>query len=471
LTGGLGTNNLPIIGSILNFAGSVGGSGNGGNVAVTHTGVISTYGNNSTAIFAQSQGGSNGVGGAVNVTLNGSIYANGVNSDGIYAQSGGGANSAFGNATVTISSNSFVQGGTGSGAGVRFMDGNVNTLQNYGVVTSLNGLAGTNIVGTVGSDIINNYGIAVGSVDLGAGTNAFNNQVSGALVAGNAIRLGGTNLFFNQGILTLGDTNTITRTLLTGNYQQGTNGSTQVKLASATSYDSLTVSARATLDGNLYVSRYANYLPVRGVEFTVLTASNLTGQYASLSDPYLGNYAIRLNEIYSATNVILQVVQDSFLKFAFTGNQRAVAQNLNSFDGMGQTNGDARSKSLIDYLDTQTSAQLPTDLDLLAPDEFGSLFDLSFASVNQAEMFSNACAKFEVAAIPLAAVSRCSTRTASKFSLPRLTTPCRKWTSRISRMTGRCLFPATGSMWICLAIPPCWATTSTTAAPPWESTG
>src|SRR5262249_10080648 len=92
LTGGLGTNSLPIIGSILNFAGSVGGSGNGGNVTVTHTGNIYTYGSNSTAIFAQSQGGSNGFGGTVNVTINGGIYASGFNSDGIYAQSGGGSN-------------------------------------------------------------------------------------------------------------------------------------------------------------------------------------------------------------------------------------------------------------------------------------------------------------------------------------------------------------------------------------------
>ena len=30
---------------------------------------------------------------------------------------------------------------------MRFMDGNTNTLQNYGMVTTLNGIAGTNIVG------------------------------------------------------------------------------------------------------------------------------------------------------------------------------------------------------------------------------------------------------------------------------------------------------------------------------------
>src|SRR5262249_39688058 len=150
-------------------------------------GNIYTSGSNSTAIFAQSQGGSNGIGGTVNVTLNGTIYASGFNSDGIYAQSGGGSNSAAANVTGTISSNSYVQGGTGSSAGVRIMDGNVNTLQNYGTVTTLNGLAGTNIVGTGGSDIINNFGLTVGSIDLGGGTNAFNNQASGGVMAGNVI--------------------------------------------------------------------------------------------------------------------------------------------------------------------------------------------------------------------------------------------------------------------------------------------
>ena len=41
-------------------------------------------------------------------------------------------------------------------------------------------------------------------------------------------------------------------------------------------------------------------------------------------------------------------------------------------------------KALIDFLDTQIAARLPNDMDLIAPDEFGSLFDLNFASVNLA---------------------------------------------------------------------------------------
>ena len=217
LTGDLG-NDLPLLGSLTDFAGSVGGAGNGGDVTVTHTGIISTYGSNSTAIFAQSQGGAGGAGGTVSVTLNGSIFANGVDADGIYAQSGGGSNAVAANATVTISSNSLVQGGTGGSAGVRFMDGNTNTLQNFGMVTTLNGITGTNIVGTGGSDVDQQYGIVVGSVDLGAGTNAFNNQASGGVMACSVSALGGTNLTANAGILAFGDSNTITRTTAYGEF-------------------------------------------------------------------------------------------------------------------------------------------------------------------------------------------------------------------------------------------------------------
>ncbi len=191
LVGNLG-NDVPVLSYLTDFAGSVGGSGSGGDVTISHTGDIYTYGTNSTGIFAQSAGGTNGVGGTVHISLNGSVYANGVDADGIYAQSGGGAtvvtapippvvqaasfsatpadNSPVnGDVMVMIASNSVVQGGSGNSAGVRFLDGVNNTVENHGGITTVGGLNGMAVSGTGGNDIVNNYGVIIGSVDLGAG--------------------------------------------------------------------------------------------------------------------------------------------------------------------------------------------------------------------------------------------------------------------------------------------------------------
>jgi uncharacterized protein with beta-barrel porin domain len=361
--------------------------------------VITTYGTNSTGIFAQSAGGTNGVGGAIHVTVTGSVIANGVDADGIFVQSGGGATVVTapipvapliapqaapvnGDAYVLISSNSVVQGGTGNSAGVRFMDGVNNTLENHGMISTLNGAAGLAVSGTEGNDTVENFGVIFGSVDLGGGGNAFVNEPGALFASGSIINLGAGNQLGNAGTFALGDSATVVQAALTGNYLQTSNGSLQIKLASTSSYDVLSVSGSAALDGNLSVFRFNNYLPVKGNEFTVLTAGDVSGQFATLADPFATNYTLRLNPIYSTTNIILQVVQDSFLKFVQTANQASVAQNLNSVSGVGTTNGDPRAAALVAFLNTQTAAQLPADLDLIAPEEFGAMFDLDFSSVN-----------------------------------------------------------------------------------------
>ncbi len=403
LVGDLGGNIISTT-FLTDFAGSVGNVGSGGDVNVSHNGDITTYGTNSTGIFAQSAGGTNGVGGNVNVTLTGSIHANGVNSDGIYAQSGGGATVVTapipsgpqpqdviissdqplvnGNVMVTVSSNSYVQGGTGNAVGVRFMDGVNNTLNNHGTVTTVGGLTGTAVSGTVGNDQINNFGWVVGSVDLGAGGNSFINEAHGYIFAGDHINLGAGNLLANEGTILLGDVNHLQTSTLNGDFLQTSNGLLLVKLASPTSYDVLNVNGNAWLDGNVSVSRFNGYLPAKGAAFTFLTASNISGQFASFYDPLKGNYALKLDEIDTPTNVTFQVVQDSFTQFGHTGNQRSIAKALNSVAGVGTTGGNSRAANLVTFMDGQSAEQLMADFQLLAPDELGSMFDLDFASVN-----------------------------------------------------------------------------------------
>ncbi len=386
-----------LVGNFGDFAGSVGGSGNGGDVTVSETGAISTFGTNSTGIFAQSAGGTNGVGGNVSVTLHGSIFAEGMDSDGIFAQSGGGATivsapvpssiarpniTATGNVTVTIDSNSIVEGGMGSAVGVRFMDGANNVLENHGTITTIGALNGMAISGIGGNNTIDNFGTIIGSVDLGTNGNTFNNMAGSTFLSGANVNIGAGNTLVNSGTMSVAAPATIQNTALTGNFQQSSDGSLLVGLAGPAAYDALNVNGTAELDGNLTAYLH-NYIPAKGAEFNVLTATEVDGEFASFTDPLAGNYALQLQTIYSSTSLELQVIQASFLPFAHTRNQRSVARNLDSFSGLGTTNtSDPRGAGLITFLDTQNASQLPVDFDLISPAALGAMFDLDFASVN-----------------------------------------------------------------------------------------
>ena len=366
-------------GSGVSFAGSVGGNGSGGNVTVVQTGNIVTHGNNAYGIYAQSAGGQQS-GGTVSVTVDGNIFAQGTNSDGIRAQSVGAAGG--GNISVNILSGT-VQGGWGSSVGVRLLDGADNTLTNYGAITTLNGMDGTAILGTGGNESINNYGVIIGSVDLGASNNQFNNFSNSWFNAGGTVNLGQGNLFMNSGVLCPGGNERIQTTTLTGNFAQTADGRLGIKLAAVP--DQLVVSGTAVINGSLVVSRFNGFVPTKGEQFTILTAANgVTGQFTTLDDPLKGNYALQLAALYQPNQVNLITLQDSFVPFALTPNQRAVARNLDTFSGFlgDKLNGDPRETNLITFLDAIPGPQLPADFDLIAPEELGALFDMNLGAVD-----------------------------------------------------------------------------------------
>jgi hypothetical protein len=213
------------IGPGIGFAGSVGGDGSAGQVDITHTGNITTYGDNSHGIFAQSAAGN--LAASVDISLSGDILALGANSSGIVAQSLGGS----GNGDISINIlRGAVEGGSDSAAGISIKDGANNTISNYGTITTLGGIAGTAVVATTGNETIDNYGTVTGTVDLGAGTNTFNNRPGGMLNAGQTVNLGSGNTLTNAGTLSPGGKGKIQTTTLTGNLTQTSSGTYGVDL-------------------------------------------------------------------------------------------------------------------------------------------------------------------------------------------------------------------------------------------------
>jgi len=111
----------------------------------------------------------------------------------------------------------------------------------------------------------------------------------------------------------------------------------------------------------------------------------VTGQFTTLDDQLKNTYALQLGALYGPNQVSLITLQGSFVPFALTPNQRAVAQNLDTFSGFLSTNqlqGDPRETNLIATLDAVPGSQLPADFDLIAPEELGALYDMEFGSVD-----------------------------------------------------------------------------------------
>jgi uncharacterized protein with beta-barrel porin domain len=367
------------------FAGSVGGAGSGGAVSVTHSGNIITQGESSTGIFAQSSGGQ-GVGGPVGIEVTGDIICQGPDADGIVAQSLGLAGN--GNISVTINSG-MVQGGSG-GIGVLFMDGANNTLTNYGDIKTLDGIHGSAIKSTVsstgngtpGNETINNYGAITGSVHLGAGINAFNNQEGATFNAGHTVNLGAGNTFTNAGTfnpLGSGSPSHVGTVNLTGNFTQTANGNHVVELAAADSYDQIAVTGAASLDGRLTPKLLGGFLPQANQVFPgILTATNdISGNYSSVTN---FSPTLMASVLYNPTSVDLMAQRDyTNAGLGLTPHQLGVGAMLNS---VADTNSGDLNTVLRAIDSLPTSSQVAAALDKIHHGKASAMSTLAFAGAN-----------------------------------------------------------------------------------------
>ncbi len=221
---------------------SSGGSGDGGDVELTQDGLVQVLGRGAYGVAAQSIGGGGGLvdtlfagsaggsghGGNVTVHLTDSVLATGDGSTAVFAQSAGGPGAENGDITVTLDG-PLVEGGRG-GAGVRLDGGRANALVNHGVLRTRDGTAGAAILGTAGSDRVENHGTVIGRVELGGGANAFVNRPGGVLLSGGVCDLGPEGLLENAGDLAPGGAGVLQAVALTGGFRQTDAGVLHVDL-------------------------------------------------------------------------------------------------------------------------------------------------------------------------------------------------------------------------------------------------
>lgn len=177
---------------------------------------------------------------------------------------------------------------------------------------------------------------------------------------------------------------TTTRGLtVNGAYTQHSDGDLRILIISNSKFGKLRVGGAAHLDGSVTpVVTTGGFKPKAGQQFRILTAGGgVHGEFDEIDQSFgLNNTILKFGLIYESNAVLLEVQQGSFGDFAdffdLTRNQKAVARGLDSIAG------DQAERRLLDFLNCRTLDALPGDLDLIAPEELASIFEIGFSLAN-----------------------------------------------------------------------------------------
>jgi subtilase-type serine protease len=237
----------------------------------------------------------------------------------------------------TVSGNMTINNGGqvigGAQAGVGFTGGVNNILNNNGVISNANGIAGNAVTGNTGNNVVNNSGVVTGNVTLGTGANAFNNAFGGVFNSGPTVTLGAGNALTNSGTLAPGANGTILTTALTGTFVQNGVGTFAVDANAAAQADKLFATGTATLSGGTVQALAKPGAYGAATTYTIVTANGgVAGTFAGATSslPFL---VASLS--YDANDVFLTLTRNTsfFQGQAATPNERAVASALDAFPG------------------------------------------------------------------------------------------------------------------------------------------
>jgi autotransporter-associated beta strand protein len=199
---------------------------------------------------------------------------------------------------------------------------------------------------------------------------------TGALLGGNGT-VGGN--LTNSGNVSPGHSpGTLT---VNGSYTQAATGKLTIEIAglAANQHDLLAVHGGAALGGTVEIIPLNNFSLHLGDKVIFLTANNVSGKFSieTVGVTTDSNF-LKATVLYETSDVALVAQQLAFEQVlkGLTPNQKAVARALD------KVLTDPRMAKIIAYLDYDTFGNVPHDLDLIAPEEMGSLYTIGISQAN-----------------------------------------------------------------------------------------
>ena len=238
------------------------------------SGNILTLGNlpNAISVTSESAG--------VLVTTKGDVSAGGNAGSGIFVSGPSVLNvnvlggSVSGGHSASLSSGLLIAGGTD------------NKVNNHGSISASSFVA---IRAGDGNETIDNHGQISGSIDLGEGTNVFENRSGARFVTHNDLKIGAGNFLNNSGHLQIGEFGEeVPTTTMIGDLFLEASSSYHMEIEDTTIegepiIGKLIVNGEASIDGEIIIRMQEMYdEPKAGDAFTIVEADSLTGSFFSI---------------------------------------------------------------------------------------------------------------------------------------------------------------------------------------------
>jgi outer membrane autotransporter protein len=168
---------------------------------------------------------------------------------------------------------------------------------------------------------------------------------------------------------------------ITGTYTQGGSGLLVTQLVTPTNHDQLLITGAANLGGTLQITTAGGARPALDDSFDIINAGNVTGQFATVVNPFTGpGTLVKLDVVYTPTSVLVNAVQNSFQNalslISLTPNQTATAAALDT------ALTDVRQVAVLAYLNNLNINAVPQELERIAPEELTAIYSIAFAQLD-----------------------------------------------------------------------------------------
>lgn len=373
------------------FSGSSGDEGTGGAVTVESRGNINLSGYGSVGIFAQSVGGGASSDGSskasdVSVSVSADVISSGENGRAIIAQSEGGD----GNGTIDIlvGERATVATAEDGYETIGFLDGNNNTLTNYGTIQKPEGDAvnGYVVITDGGPLSIENQGVLSGSIFLDDKyKNTLKNGVLGTLETGLEISIGSSKnpVFTNAGTVSPGGTGTLITSEISSDFTQSSTGTFAVDLDNdTTSVDALEIDGTADISGEVTVNitDVGTASTVPG-SIQIVGAKGIAGDAVAVSTA-VGTYSLSISDDAEAMN--LDYTLDFSSELALESPSHNQAEIANHLHAGFQSGAEQEFRAVLTQLaNLPDSARYAAALDTLSPQIYADSMTTTVYSIDR----------------------------------------------------------------------------------------